>query len=86
MVAAFYAAGVSLYSTALVFYPARSGRPGLAALVFAVAGWIGSALGIGMAQHHDRIPVWFLGVSGFVLTALFLARQFARRRPVPFKN
>jgi hypothetical protein len=86
LAAALYAAGVSLYSTALVVYPARSSRPGLAALVFAVAGWIGSGLGIGMAQNHDRIPVWFLGVSGFVLAGLFLARHFARRQPASFKK
>jgi hypothetical protein len=84
--AAFYAAGVSLYSTALVFYPARSGRPGLAALVFAVAGWIGSGLGIGMAQDHDRVPVWFLAVSGVVVATLFMLRLAARRRPDPFKK
>ena len=47
-----YTAGVSCYSTALVYYVARSGRVGVAALVYAVAGWAGSALGIGMAGYH----------------------------------
>jgi cytochrome c oxidase cbb3-type subunit 2 len=72
--AALYAAGVSVYSAALVFYPARSGRPGLAALVFAVAGWTGSALGISMAQDLNRLPGWFLGAVGGVLAALFFIR------------
>lgn len=59
-----YTAGVSLYSVVLVEYPARSGRPRLAALVFAIAGWIGSGLGIGMAQDLARVP------TGFVIAAL----------------
>lgn len=46
-----YAAAVSAYSAGLVFYPAHSGRVGLAALVYAVAGWTGTALGIGLAEN-----------------------------------
>jgi cytochrome c oxidase cbb3-type subunit 2 len=64
-----YAAGVSLYSAALVFVPARSGRPWAAAAVFAVAGWVGSALGIGMAQDLNRVPDWFAGAA---LVAVFV--------------
>ena len=45
-----YAAAVSVYSAGLVFYPASSGRVKLAALVYAVAGWAGTALGIGLAE------------------------------------
>lgn len=59
-----YAAGVSLYSTALVFFAARDRRPGVAAAVFAVAGWIGSGLGIVMAQNLHGVPAWFVAVSG----------------------
>ncbi len=62
-----YTAGVSLYSVALVEYPARSGGRWLAAVVFGVAGWIGSALGIGMAQDLATIP------PGFVALAVALA-------------
>ncbi len=62
-----YVASVSFYSTALVFFPARSVRPLFIAGLFAVAGWIGSALGIGMAQNLQRIPIWFL----ITATALF---------------
>lgn len=54
-----YVAGVSLYSTALVYAPARTGRAGAAAWIFSVAGWGGSALGIGMAQDLHGIPGWF---------------------------
>jgi cytochrome c oxidase cbb3-type subunit 2 len=64
-----------------VFYPARSGRPGLAALVYAVAGWTGSALGIGLAQELDRVPAGLIAASGVVLAAMFFVRHRDRRRP-----
>jgi cytochrome c oxidase cbb3-type subunit 2 len=58
-----YVAGVSLYSTALVFVPARLGRPAVVATIFAVAGWGGSALGIGMAQDLHGVPDWFAAAA-----------------------
>lgn len=67
----FYTAGVSLYSVVLVEFPARDGRPGVAALVFAVAGWIGSALGIGMAQDLAEIPTAFV-ISAVLVVVLTL--------------
>lgn len=79
--AGLYAAAVSVYSAALVFYPARSGRPGLAALVYAIAGWTGSALGIGLAQELDRVPGWLIATSGLVLAAMFIVRHRGRRQP-----
>jgi hypothetical protein len=66
-----YAASVSLYSAALVFYPARGARTGRAALVYAVAGWGGSALGITLAEGRHALPagpgVIAAGVIGFAL-------------------
>jgi cytochrome c oxidase cbb3-type subunit 2 len=73
----FYTAGVSLYSTVLVELPARSGRPWHTALIFAVAGWLGSALGIGLAQDLATVPAGF--VVG-VVTAVAFALLW-RRRP-----
>lgn len=67
-----YTAGVSLYSVVLVEFPARFGRPGLAALVFGVAGWLGSALGIGLAQDLARIPTLFVAAA-FATVLLALA-------------
>jgi cbb3-type cytochrome oxidase cytochrome c subunit len=65
-----YPAGVSIYSVALVAYPsylvpsrsetARSRRAGL---IYAVAGWIGSAMGIGMAQNLHAVPSAFVVVT-----------------------
>lgn len=66
-----YVAGVSLYSVVLVYVPASSGRAGVAAWIYAVAGWIGSALGIGMAQDLHGVPAWFVAVGvGAVVLAL----------------
>lgn len=73
-----YAAGVSLYSVALVYYPARGGRAWVAGVVFSVAGWLGSALGIGMAQDLHAVPARFVVVAGVVVAGLLLVRQRAR--------
>lgn len=69
-----YPAGVSLYSTALVAWPAWfSGADGprastwRAAWLFAIAGWFGSANGIGMAQTLHHVPAGFVVVSGLVV-------------------
>jgi cytochrome c oxidase cbb3-type subunit 2 len=72
-----YTAGVSLYSTALVWFPARSARPGLAAAVYALAGWGGSALGIGMAQDLARVPGWFLVLAAATIASALLGRRRA---------
>ncbi|WP_221031396.1 cbb3-type cytochrome c oxidase subunit II [Actomonas aquatica] len=66
----FYAAGVSLYSVVLVYYPARGGRAWQAAVVYGLAGWVGSALGIGMAQDLARVPGAFLVVAGVVIAVM----------------
>lgn len=71
-----YPAGVSLYSTALVAWPgllAERGAAGgrstasRAAWVFGIAGWIGSANGIGMVESLQRVPGGFLLVAGMVV-------------------
>ena len=74
VVATLYAAAVSGYSTALVFYPARSGRPALAAILFSVAGWLGSGLGLGLAERLHRIPVWLPLAAVVIIAALLAAR------------
>ena len=84
-----YAAAVSLYSVALVAFPAysaeaagRFSRPWRAGLVFGIAGWLGSALGVGMAQDLHRVPPAFLVVAGGLLVlAAWLARRPAALRP-----
>ena len=75
----FYTAGVSLYSTLLVEYPARSGRAPVAAAVYAIAGWLGSGLGIGLAQDLHRVPPLFVAaaIAGVVLALTLRSRRAA---------
>ena len=75
----FYPAGVSLYSVALVAWPGWfSGAVGSreaawrAAWLFAIAGWFGSANGIGMAQSLEHVPVGFVAAAGAVLGGMML--------------
>lgn len=75
-----YTAGVSIYSTALVFYPARGGRPWLAGLLYAASGWFGSAMGIGMAQSLKTVPLTFVVVAAVVAVTAFAVRAIIVRR------
>ena len=70
----FYPVGVSLYSVALVAYPsllapaasaAERGRR--AGWIYAIAGWAGSALGIGMGQNLGHVPPVFVAAAGAVV-------------------
>lgn len=79
-----YCAGVSLYSTALICLPAvlNNGRRDSSAihagLLFGIAGWLGSAMGIGMAQDLQKIPYTFVIISGLIvfLSQRILSRYF----------
>jgi cytochrome c oxidase cbb3-type subunit 2 len=69
-----YPVGVSLYSTALVAWPAWFGGAAepraaarRAAWLFAIAGWLASANGIGMAETLRRVPVGFVLAAGAVV-------------------
>ena len=67
-----YAGAVSGYSTVLVYLPARSGRVWIAAWVFAIAGWVGAALGMGAAEGMRVVPFsWILATT--LVVAAFLA-------------
>jgi cytochrome c oxidase cbb3-type subunit 2 len=74
-----YAAGVSIYSTALVYYAARSGRPLLVGLLVAVAGWGGCILGPGVVQERAQVPYAFLGAAGAVIAVALGLRTWWRR-------
>ncbi len=73
-IAAFlYPTGVSLYSVALVAAPAfllrtssRADRARKAGWIYALAGWIGSAMGIGMGQNLHRVPPSFVAAAGIL--------------------
>jgi cytochrome c oxidase cbb3-type subunit 2 len=70
----FYPVGVSLYSVALVAYPAllspatsTAERGRQAGWLYAIAGWIGSALGIGMGQNLGYIPPLFVLAAAVII-------------------
>jgi len=71
----FYTAGVSVYCTALVFYPARSGRSWLANLLIATSRWFGSVIDICMAQSLHAVPLLVV-----LLTAMLAVGTFALHR------
>ncbi len=75
-----YVVAVSAYSTALVYYPARSGRVWHGVVIYGVAGWIGSAIGIGIAQDFQRLPAWAVGAAGALMLAGLTTRTVARVR------
>lgn len=82
-----YPAGVSLYSAALVAWPGwfsgaiDARRAGWrAAWLFAIAGWFGSANGIGMAQTLQRVPPEFVAAAGGVVIAVMILSDLKRWR------
>jgi cytochrome c oxidase cbb3-type subunit 2 len=81
-----YAAGISLYSVALVAYPSFVGdrhdlvpRRFRAAAVYGIGGWLGSALGVGMAMDLHRIPAWFLVAAGALIIGPVLLPLLSNR-------
>jgi len=75
----FYPIGVSLYSVALVAYPSLLASPAdrgrVAGWLYAIAGWAGSALGIGMGKNLGHIPVAFVIATGSVILLPLLLRK-----------
>ena len=87
LAAELYPLGVSLYSVALVAYPsffanapdARS-RAKLSGLLYAIAGWFGSAMGIGMGQKLHQVPVEFIVAAALLFAIPWGWRFLAARR------
>ena len=68
-----YAAGVSVYSTLLIAWLplfCRSGYGGRVARLYAVSGWVASALGIGMALDLGHIPLSLPAGAGLAFAVL----------------
>lgn len=79
-----YPVGVSLYSVALVAYPAvlvnlpdAKARARRAGALYAIAGWAGSVLGIGMGQHLGHVPTAFVAIA-VIVAVLPLLPAFLR--------
>lgn len=84
-----YPAGVSLYSAALVAWPGwfsgmtdTRGTAWRAAWLFAVAGWFGSANGIGMAETLHRVPTEFVAGAGAVVILVTVLSDLRHWRAV----
>jgi len=86
LAAVFYPLGVSLYSVALVAYPAYLAstksafeRSRIAGRLYAVAGWLGSGLGIGMAENLRHIPPAFVLCASLLFFAPWIWKLFCAR-------
>ena len=82
-----YPPAVSLYSVALVAWPgwfsgATNSRSAgwKAAWLFAIAGWFGSANGIGMAETLHRVPTGFLAATACVVILSLVLADLRRWR------
>jgi cytochrome c oxidase cbb3-type subunit 2 len=82
-----YPIGVSLYSVALVAYPSLLApaatveeRARHAGWIYAIAGWFGSAMGIGMGQNLGHVPVLFVAAAGVIILGPLLL-MLVRSRP-----
>ena len=84
--AVLYPIGVSMYSVALVAYPsllapassvAERGRQ--AGWIYAAAGWLGSAMGIGMGQNLGHVPPAFVAGAGAVVLLPWLFTALRQR-------
>ena len=87
LAAELYPLGVSLYSVALVAYPSffanapdARGRAKMSGLLYAIAGWFGSAMGIGMGQNLRRVPVEFIVAAALLFAIPWGWRFLAARR------
>lgn len=79
-----YVVGVSLYSTALAAFAALGpGETGMrpawrATWVYALAGWVGSGAGVGLAEQFGRVPLWAAPSAAVVLAAALIQLQPTR--------
>jgi cytochrome c oxidase cbb3-type subunit 2 len=83
-----YPIGVSLYSVALVAYPSflmpaasHAERARAAGYLYAVAGWAGSALGIGMGRNLHHVPLAFVAAAAALFALPWLWNAMTTRRP-----
>ncbi len=77
-----YPAAVSIYSAALVFYVADSGRPWIAAVVYGLAGWCGSAVGIGAVENQHGLFPGLIGVAAILMAVTLTMRGLKVRTGV----
>lgn len=83
-----YVVGISLYSSALVAFGALGGETApawnpakRAAIAFAIAGWIGSGMGIGMAKDLQGVPTPFLAIASVFALSILVLLAWRKNRP-----
>lgn len=83
-----YAAGVSLYSAALAAFAALDGRNDRmntpawrAAWLYAGAGWIGSAAGVGFVEELRWLPGWAAPLAAVMFVAAIAQSRITRKCP-----
>ena len=69
-------AAISIYSTVLIYLPARGGSPKFAAALFAISGWLGSGIAFALAIGFEARRVGW-GIL-FIALALGAAALFTR--------
>lgn len=76
-----YVAGVSSYSAALAAFaaladdgPGRNTAAWRAAWIYAIAGWLGSSAGIGVAEGFGHLPTWTMPVAAVLIVAALAFR------------
>jgi cbb3-type cytochrome c oxidase subunit II len=87
LAAVLYPVGVSLYSVALVAYPSflmpassQAARARSAGYLYALAGWIGSAMGIGMGRNLHYVPAGFVAAAAALMILPWLWTALANGR------
>ncbi|MDY7232697.1 hypothetical protein [Hyalangium rubrum] len=76
-----YVSAASLYTVALFAYapaclgPRRDTRLHGRWILFTLAAWVGSTLGIGMVQDLHFVPSWVMVVAGLVVGSALLVRE-----------
>jgi cytochrome c oxidase cbb3-type subunit 2 len=82
-----YPIGVSLYSVAFVAFPSfltsassAAERARQAGWLYAIAGWIGSVMGIGMGQNLGHVPPLFVAAAGAVVLLPWPFEFFLQRK------
>lgn len=90
--AVLYPIGVSLYSVALIAFPSflmnassQTARARGAGYLYALAGWVGSAMGIGMAQNLHHVPPAFVAVAAALFVLPWVSGALPSLRLVAFR-
>ncbi|MGC4072067.1 MAG: hypothetical protein QM760_06040 [Nibricoccus sp.] len=77
-----YIAAVSIYSTVLIYLPARGSRPAFTATLYGISGWLATGLSLSIAFATDarQVPAYVIILALLVGTAGLFTRLLSVRR------